>query len=310
MKRTRLSTLMLAGVLSATVAVAEDKPVLTVYTYDGFNAEWGPGPAIEKAFEATCGCDLQWIAAGDAAALLSRIMLEGPDTKADVVLGLDNNLMATAADSGIFADHALGDVKYDLPIAWDDPTFAPYDWGYFAFVYDKTKVKDVPKNFEELARSNLKVVIEDPRSSSPGLGLLLWVKAAYGDRAGEIWKELADNIITVTPGWTEAYGMFTNGEADMVLSYTTSPAYHIAAEKDDTKAAALFDEGHYLQVEVAAKVATTKEPDLVDRFLSFMVSPEFQSVIPETNWMYPAGRPARLLQRPCRSCEGTDDVCP
>ena len=59
MKRTRLSTLMLAGVLSATVAVAEDKPVLTVYTYDGFNAEWGPGPAIEKAFEATCGCDLQ-----------------------------------------------------------------------------------------------------------------------------------------------------------------------------------------------------------------------------------------------------------
>lgn len=291
MKRTRLSTLMLAGILSATVAVAEDKPVLTVYTYDGFNAEWGPGPAIEKAFEATCGCDLQWVAAGDAAALLSRVMLEGPDTKADVVLGLDNNLMATAADSGIFADHALGDLRYDLPIAWDDPTFAPYDWGYFAFVYDKTKVKDVPKNFEELARSNLKVVIEDPRSSSPGLGLLLWVKAAYGDRAGEIWKELADNIITVTPGWTEAYGMFTNGEADMVLSYTTSPAYHIAAEKDDTKAAALFDEGHYLQVEVAAKVATTKEPDLVDRFLSFMVSPEFQSVIPETNWMYPVITP-------------------
>jgi ABC-type thiamine transport system substrate-binding protein len=29
--------------------------------------------------------------------------------------------------------------------------------------------------------------------------------------------------VTVTKGWSEAYGMFLDGEADMVLSYTTSP---------------------------------------------------------------------------------------
>mgnify|MGYP005985090905 CR=1 FL=1 len=28
------------------------KPQLTVYTYDSFAAEWGPGPAVKKAFEA------------------------------------------------------------------------------------------------------------------------------------------------------------------------------------------------------------------------------------------------------------------
>ena len=38
----------------------------------------------------------------------------------------------------------------------------------------------------------------------------------------------------------------------MALAYTTSPAYHLIAENDDTKAAAMFDEGHYMQVEVAA----------------------------------------------------------
>jgi ABC-type thiamine transport system substrate-binding protein len=27
------------------------KPVLTVYTYDSFAADWGPGPKIKKAFE-------------------------------------------------------------------------------------------------------------------------------------------------------------------------------------------------------------------------------------------------------------------
>ena len=26
------------------------KPVLTVYTYDSFSADWGPGPVVTKAF--------------------------------------------------------------------------------------------------------------------------------------------------------------------------------------------------------------------------------------------------------------------
>jgi thiamine transport system substrate-binding protein len=114
------------------------------------------------------------------------------------------------------------------------------------------------------------------------------VKAAYGERAADIWAALADNIITVTPGWSEAYGMFTAGEADMVLSYTTSPAYHLIAESDANKAAAAFEEGHYMQVEVAGKLAAAPQPELADRFLAFMGSEAFQSVIPTTNWMYPA----------------------
>ncbi|MCX8507484.1 MAG: thiamine ABC transporter substrate binding subunit [Rhodobacteraceae bacterium] len=282
---------MIAGVLAATTVAAENKPVLTVYTYDSFVSEWGPGPAIEKAFEATCGCDLRYVAPGDAGALLSRLLLEGNKTKADVVLGLDNNLMAQATDSGLFAPHPATNATYSLPIGWDDPIFVPYDWGYFAFVYDKTKLKDVPTDFKTLGASNLKIAIEDPRSSSPGLGLLMWVKAAYGDKAADIWSGLADNIVTVTPGWSEAYGLFLKGEVDMVLSYTTSPAYHIFAEKDATKAAASFTEGHYLQVEVAAKVANSDHGDLADKFLAFVTGPEFQAAIPETNWMYPAVTP-------------------
>jgi thiamine transport system substrate-binding protein len=182
-----------------------------------------------------------------------------------------------------------------LPVAFADPLFLPFDWGWFAFVYDKTKVAEAPTSFDALAASDLKIVIQDPRSSTPGLGLLLWVKAAHGDRAGEVWAALADNIVTVTPGWSEAYGLFLEGEADMVLSYTTSPAYHLIAESDDTKAAALFDEGHYMQVEVAGKLAATDQPALADQFLAFMLSDAFQSVIPQTNWMYPAVAPAAGL---------------
>ena len=123
------------------------------------------------------------------------------------------------------------------------------------------------------------------------MGLLLWVKSAYGDEAPAIWADLSDNIVTVTKGWTEAYGLFLDGEADLVLSYTTSPAYHLIAESDSTKTAAAFDEGHYLQIEVAGKLASSDQPELADQFLEFMVSEAFQEIIPTTNWMYPSVTP-------------------
>ena len=286
--------LLAAGLLAIATPALAETPVLQVLTYDSFTSEWGPGPAVEKAFEATCACDLQFVPAGDGAALLARVQLEGAASEADVVLGLDTSLTAAATATGLFAPHGKTPTL-NLPVEFADPNFLPFDWGWFAFVHDKAKVPDAPKSFEALAASDLKIVIQDPRSSTPGLGLLMWVKAAHGDKAAEVWKGLADNIVTVTPGWSEAYGLFLEGEADMVLSYTTSPAYHLLAESDDSKAAALFDEGHYMQIEVAGKLAATDQPELADKFLDFMLTDAFQSVIPQTNWMYPAVTPAAGL---------------
>lgn len=283
------TTLSVAAALAMGTAALAETPVLTVMTYDSFVSDWGPGPAIETAFEETCACDLQFVGAGDGAALLARLQLEGPRTEADIVLGLDTNLTAAARATGLFAPHGVT-AELDLPIAWDDADFLPFDWGYFAFVGNEGAA--APTSLRALADSDVKVVIQDPRSSTPGLGLLMWVKAAYGEEAPAIWADLADNIVTVTPGWSEAYGLFLEGEADAALSYTTSPAYHLIAEEDASKVAWAFDEGHYMQVEVAGKVASTDQPELADQFLAFMVSDGFQSVIPTTNWMYPAAMPS------------------
>ncbi len=54
-------------------------------------------------------------------------------------------------------------------------------------------------------------------------------------------------------------------------------------------------EGHYLQIEVAGKLASSRQPELADRFLAFLGSEAVQSVIPTTNWMYPAVTPAAGL---------------
>ena len=76
-----------------------------------------------------------------------------------------------------------------------------------------------------------KIIIEDPRTSTPGLGLLLWMQVSLRRQGRASLAEVGAEIVTVTPGWSEAYGLFTKGEAPMVLSYTTSPAYHMIARR-------------------------------------------------------------------------------
>ncbi len=127
---------------------------------------------------------------------------------------------------------------------------------------------------------------------TPGLGLVLWIKALYGDDAGQVWQKLAPKILTVTKGWWESYSMFLEGEADMVLSYTTSPAYHMIVDQEIKYRAAEFASVHGMQIEVAAILKSTSNPELAGQFMEFVHSPQFQTIIPTTNWMFPVVLPA------------------
>ena len=294
----RFKTLLSAAVIGlaglATLSPSEgawaaQKKTLTVYTYDAWTSDWGPGPAIKKAFEAECDCTLNYVALDSSIGVLSRLRLEGDKNKADIVLGLDLNVMAEARDTGLFAKHGITPKNLALPVAWNDDTFLPFDYGYFAFVYDTKTLANPPESLKALvdAPDSLKIILEDPRTSTPGLGFLLWVRKVYGDKAPEAWAKLASKTVTTTKGWSEAYGLFLKGEAPMVLSYTTSPAYHMIAEGVDRYQAASFSEGHYMQVEVAAMTKSSHDPALARQFLHFMLSPAFQEVIPTAQWMYP-----------------------
>jgi thiamine transport system substrate-binding protein len=287
-------TLLLAAVaalFSATAAFSAEK-TLTVYTYESFTADWGPGPKVKEAFEKSCGCTVNYVSVEDGVALLNRLKLEGKDTKADIVLGLDTGLVADAKATGLFAPAGFDASSVKVPGDFKDDVFVPYDYGHVAVIYDTDKIKTPPKSLDDLVNGNPdeKIVIEDPRTSTPGLGLLLWMKSVYGDKAADAWTKISKRVLTVTPGWSEAYGLFTKGEAPMVLSYTTSPAYHEMEEKTSRYQAASFSEGHYIQVEVAGMTSTSKDPALARSFLSFMVSPAFQDIIPTTNWMLPAAK--------------------
>ena len=264
---------------------------LTVYTYDSFVSEWGPGPIIEKIFEEKHNTDVEFVAVDSAATLLNKVLLEGDTSKADIVLGLDMNLFDLAEQSGLFTSHNIKDINnlINLPLKWESNKFVPYNYGYFSFVYNEANLETPPKSMDELINStNARIVIQDPRTSTPGLGLLTWMKALYGDKAGDEWKKLNKKIISVTKGWTDAYyNFFMAGEADMVLSYTTSPAAHIMFEERYDILATTFEEGNYITIEFAGSLNNSQNKDLANKFLNFMLSEEFQSVIPSTNIMYP-----------------------
>jgi len=275
---------------------ASEKLTLSIYTYDAFAVSWGPAPKIKEAFEKEHDCKLKFIGVSSSIGALRKIQLEGKKTKADILLGLDTSIAEMAKKTGLFVPHGLDTSGLALPVAYKDDTFIAFDYSYFAFVYDSNKLSQVPKSFEELVTmpKDFKIVIQDPRSSTAGLGLLLWVKSVYGDKAGEYWKRLTPYILTVTKGWSESYGLFLKGEADMVLSYTTSPAYHIVEEQKYHIKAAVFKEGHYGQIEVAAILKSSKQKDLAKQFLAFMHTKTFANIIPTANWAYPVVKDVKL----------------
>ena len=264
---------------------------LTIYTYDSFVSDWGPGPKIKKKFEDKFKIHLKFVTVDSAATLLTKVILEGSSTKADIVLGLDMNLLDEANKSNLFFKHSLEHLIniIDLPIEWESENFAPYNYGYFAFVYNNKKFTNPPNSMEELLNNtDARIVIQDPRTSTPGLGLLTWIKAIYGNKAGDAWEKLNKKIISVTKGWTDAYyNIFLAGEADMVLSYTTSPAAHIMFENNYDYSAINFSEGNYITIEFAGILKSSKNKLLAKKFLRFMLTEDFQSIIPLTNIMYP-----------------------
>ena len=80
-----------AAILStglALPAAAADK-TLTVYTYESFVSEWGPGPKVKEAFEKTCACTVEFVGVADGVAL--RTWREDPRSAVD---GLIDGLLS------------------------------------------------------------------------------------------------------------------------------------------------------------------------------------------------------------------------
>ncbi len=280
------------------VRESSEEKKLIIYAYDSFVSEWGPGPRIVPLFEAATGIKVEMISAGDAGQLLSRAIMEKDSPRADIILGIDNNLLHQAKQTGILDVYKPENINVIPRELHFDPTFqiTPFDYGYFSIIYDSEKIKTPPLSLEELTDPVYRdsIILMDPRTSSPGLGFLFWTVKIYGDDYLNFWERLSPNILTITDGWDSGYGLFTNGEAPMVLSYTTSPPYHVEYEETTRYRAAIFSEGNYLQIEGMGILKNAPNRASAEAFINFMLTEEFQKEIPLTNFMYPINNEVEL----------------
>ncbi|MFV0322316.1 MAG: thiamine ABC transporter substrate binding subunit [Alphaproteobacteria bacterium] len=252
---------------------------LNILTYDVIASDWGIGPIWEEKFEKQCGCDIEFEGVnGGSSAMVTRAMFDKGSH--DIILGLDNSMMVDAMRLNLVQPHGIE--FPELEVGWTDKYFVAFDYGFLAFV--GLKNDGLPKTFDELvSNQDISVVMEDPKTS----GFAHWFYGVYGDDSASKWAELSKHIVTITPSWSEAYKLFLEGEADVVMSYSTSPAYHVEYDKRDDYTALTFPEGHLLVVELGAITKESKNPVLAKEFLEFILTPEAQQDIALINIMYP-----------------------
>ncbi len=264
------------------------KPV-TVYTYSSFPVQLIDN--IKSHFQHT-GVQIDFRSFSDTGPLFNQLIREKKNPGADLVIGLDNNYLMKAVKEDLFLSYqpkASAKIPVDLVF---DPKYRliPFDFGYIVFNYDSEKLERVPSTHRDLLLPYYqgKIIIENPLTSSPGQVFLLTTVALFGDPGYlDYWRGLKKNLLTITPGWDEAYGMYTNGEAPLVLTYGSSPVYHLLYDHTERYKALVLDGAAYAQIEGVGIVKGTPNRTTAQNIIEYILSPEFQSLIPENQFMYP-----------------------
>lgn len=281
---------------------------LTVMTHDSFAAAEG----VIQEFEKANNVKVTFLKSGDAGAALNKAILSKDAPIADVFYGVDNTFLSRALDANIFEEYAspLADkipdeFKLDLK-----NRVSPVDYGdvcinYSKAFFDKNGLP-VPATLDDLIKPeyNGLLVVENPATSSPGLAFLLATIQKYGDPGYlNYWKSLRANGVVVVDGWETAY--YTNfsgssgaGPQPMVVSYASSPAAEVAFSKtplDDSPIGSIASAGTcFRQIEFVGILTGTKNRDLAEKFVDFMLDVPFQEGMPLTMFVYPTNPGAQL----------------
>ncbi|MFN6991791.1 MAG: thiamine ABC transporter substrate-binding protein [Fervidobacterium sp.] len=261
---------------------------LVIYTSDSFAG--GIAKVVIPKFEQIYKCKVKVISLGSMGDVLSRLIVEKNNPKADLVIGLNSQQLRKAINEGVVEKFRPVNSKNITYRALITDYGTVYDYGALALIYNVDKIKNPPKSFKDLLNPEYKgkIVLIDPRTSSTGLSFLMWTIAAMGeDGAMEYWKELKKNVLTFTSGWSAAFKMLESQEADMIISYATDGAYSMYKYGTIKYMPVIFEEGAYVLEEYASIVSGAKNRALARAFLEFMLTPDFQIEVPLNQWMMP-----------------------
>lgn len=276
-------------IIANPVKEEEDGNTLTLYSYDTFSGDWGSSATLIPLFEEKTGLTVSVVSCGSSAEMINKLLREGENTPCDVVFGISDDLAMR-----IYPMLSPYNSKYissiDSRLIFDkENRLIPFDWGIFSFVWDTESNIEPPKSLWDLTKEEYKkkVILIDPRTSSVGYGLLLWTYNALGDSWLDWWRIMKENALVFASGWSTSYGLFTEGEAPIVISYTTSPVYHVENENSTRYQALIFEEGHEATIEGMGITKYSKNRENAERFIDFILL-EGQRELALTNSMYPS----------------------
>ncbi|MEK6574895.1 MAG: thiamine ABC transporter substrate-binding protein [Chloroflexota bacterium] len=292
-------TLLLAACASPTPAGPR---TLTVMTHDSFAIT----ESVLKEFESANNITVQVLKSGDAGTMLNTALLNKESPLADAMYGVDNTLLSRALDNNLFEPYdspALATIPAELKLDTENRAL-PVNYGDVCLNYDKgyfaEKGLTPPANVSELTKPEYKslLVTEDPATSSTGLAFMLGTWAAFGDDGfRQFWADLRANDVKVAPDWETAYytefsGSSGKGPRPVVVSYASSPPAEVifaSIPLDDAPTASVTGaKSCFRQIEFVGILKGTKNRDLAEAWVDFMLDKTFQEDMPLNMFVYPA----------------------
>ncbi len=306
MKRLLIFLVIVAFLLAACAVKPEGPRTLTVMTHDSFAVSEN----VVASFELEHNVKVTFLKMGDAGEATNKAVLAGDHPLADVFYGVDNTFLSRALDGNIFEpyDSPLLDLIPDEFELDAQHRALPVDYGDVCLNYEKVYFQNhaltPPTNLENLLKPEYKslLVVENPATSSPGLAFLLATIGHFGqDGYLQYWQGLVANDVKVVNDWETAY--YTEfsrygGERPIVVSYGSSPPVEmIYAEQplnEPPTAAITADTSCFRQIEFVGILKGTKNRDLAEAWVDFMLSKQFQEDMPLQMFVFPVNPQAQL----------------
>jgi thiamine transport system substrate-binding protein len=291
---------------------------------------WNVSEDVLQEFTDTTGIKVEVVLGGDAVAMVNQAILSAGNPQADVLYGIDDNLLTRAEAAQLFSPYEADglDAVDDQLTAGLDGQVTPIDYGDVCVNYDRAWFEDegltLPQSFQDLADPSYKdlLVVQDPTTSSPGLSFLLASIAEVGGGADtgdsapwrQWWQQLKANGVKVVDSWETAYytefsGSSGAGPRPLVVSYASSPPVEVSdpsISPDDAPTGVLTDTC-YRQVEYAGVLRGAKNPDAAAALIDFLLSVPFQEDVPEQMYVFPVSTDAVLPSAWQKFVEPVDD---
>jgi thiamine transport system substrate-binding protein len=310
-----------------TVGESDGGQTLRVATYPAYldAPSVSPGGWVKEQFESTHDATLEWVSPEGGINYFIQRRQQNRSIEADVYLGLtveelvrvDRELGTNADGSGgtngtgtggsgggggLFAPADTEPIaNYDAikpELGFDSANrVIPVGTSYVSLVYDETAI-EAPSTFADLLEPAYEgaLIAENPTQGATGLRFLLQTIAARGeDGYLNYWSELLNNGTTVLGSWSDSYAAYSDGEAPMVISYSTDQVFAERAGEDLSEhQVAFLDNGAVPYTDGIATFEETDKTDLANTFASFMLSPRVQAKTAELNVGLPAVTNATL----------------